>query len=333
MDKWKEVVTTHAVVVARFGSPMAPPFRELAERFDPGEEPPAWDDLEKTTISVSENETLGRLIDRAAPDLRVTIDPAELEAGASVSELIEGIALHRAGAWPRTATEFALVDADGRASWGHHWLTVQYRDLLHASDVGLVDGDPRRVYLRPCPSGGALGGAEGWQTFLTLLGTLKDVFVAVGVTYSSVQGLKAAERAVRKGSVAVRTRYREWDQRGGSPSDIAATVARYEWTTPTLARLLDLDESSTEAILELFGLEQRSDGRWTLSHNEVARLVRGSVSVAMWAQEDLGPTPAEEIAVAVVRMIEERAERFAESGSVPDPDPGEVNRRVFEGFD
>lgn len=326
-------MTTYAVGVARFGSPMAPPFRELAERFDPGEEPPAWDDLERTTVSVSENETLGRLIDRAAADLRVTIDPAELEAGASVSELIEGIAFHREGGWPRPASELALIDADGRASWGHHWATVQYQDLLHASVGGLVDGDPRRVYLRPSLPGGGLGGAEDWQTFLTLLDTLKDVFVNVGVTYSSLQGLKAAERAVRKGSVAVRTRYREWAQRGGSPSHIAATVARHEWTTATVARLLDLDESSTEAILELFGLEQGSDGRWTFSHNEVARLVGGSVSVAMWAQEDLGPTPAEEIAAAVVRIIEERAERFAESGSVPDPDPGEVNRRVFEGSD
>ncbi len=59
----------------------------------------------------------------------------------------------------------------------------------------------------------------------------------------------------------------------------------------------------------------------------------GSVSVAMWAQEDLRPTPAEEIAAAVVRIIEERAERFAEGGSVPDPDPGEVYRRMLEGFD
>ncbi len=251
-------MTTHAVVVARFGSPMAPPFRELPERFDPGEEPPAWDDLEKTTISVSEDETLGRLIDRAAADLRVAVDPAELEAGASVSELIEGIAFHREGAWPLTATEFTLVDADGRASWGHHWLTVQYRDLLSASVAGLVDGDPRLVYLRPSPPGGALGGAESWRTFLTVLDTLKDVFVAVGVTYSSVQGLRAAERALRKGLVAVRTRYREWEQRGGSPSHIAATVTRHEWTTRTLARLLDLDESSTEAILDLFGLNSEA---------------------------------------------------------------------------
>lgn len=59
-------MTAYAVVVARFGSPMAPPIRALTERFDPGEEPPAWDDLENPTISVSENETLGRLIGRAA---------------------------------------------------------------------------------------------------------------------------------------------------------------------------------------------------------------------------------------------------------------------------
>jgi hypothetical protein len=319
------------VTVALLGHVMAPPFLPVSQ---PGDQTagdlPAWGELPKTHLRVSPSETLGAIIDRAAPSLGVWLDERNERVGGHVSDFMDGISLFEGDrSWPVVISELVVVEDDGRASWGHRWRTVTYDEFARSRNLGLVDGDPTKLYLRASAGGGG-GGATEWETFLQVVDTCKDVFVAVGVVYASVQGLHAAVGLLRRGGEALRGRYEEWSERGGTPSEVSATLSRRPWSTESIAELLGVDAQTATAVLEMFGHVKNEAGRWELASTDVPRLVSGTLQLVLFSQQVLGDTAPAEVVTRLRPLLQERAEYFAVSGAVPpEPDTRDLNVRLF----
>ncbi len=120
----------------------------------------------KVVVEAEEEETLAVVIDRAADALGIRPNPAVLGQDA-MSASIGGIAFYYA---PTDETSYQR----DRAPWGwpdqlvalgpagerevKPWQEVTVRELLAASDGGLLYGDPLRPYLYPgFPQGDVLG--------------------------------------------------------------------------------------------------------------------------------------------------------------------------------
>ena len=68
--------------------------------------------------------------------------------------------------------------------------------------------------------------------------------------------------------------YLEWAERGADPATFADTLRAAPWTTGELAMLLGIDPEEVRALMELYGFGLDSEGRWSPSDDEEARLLR-----------------------------------------------------------
>jgi hypothetical protein len=302
------------VTVALAGPAMAPPFRPLEQ---PDVPDGGWGERRRVTLDVKAETLLGDLIDLAAGQLGVHLDPTATDAR-SVSRELQGVAFDQPGApYPRIVSELTLVNADGQASWGHWWAEVPYGELVRAADAGLVAGDISRLYLRPTPPAGAFGGIDEWRQFLNHLELLGKVIEELATVYASAAALTAAAQRVRRGIEAVRRNWQRWHQRGGTPDRVDLMLTQHDWSTPEIAELLGTDPRTAEAVLELFGLApDRATGRWRLRGDELAALLAGNMQLLRWDRITFGTTAA--AAEARLReLLANRTLRFVKHGVPP----------------
>lgn len=316
------------VTVALAGPAMVPPFQPLDKADTPDG---TWANLHKVVVEVEAEAILGDIIDMAADRMGVLLD-RNFTDSPSVSREIQGIAFDQpGGAYPPTISTMTLVDDEGRAWWGHWWADVAYRDLLRAADAGLVIGDVSRLYLRPTPPAGAIGGPEEWKQLLDGLDLLWEVVQAVGAAHASALAVGAAKRRIRRGIDEVRRHWHQWQKRGGTPHELTLMLTQRDWSTVEIAYLLGCDEPTAQAILELFGLAQDpSTGRWRLEGDQIAALLAGTMQLLLWDRITFGTTTdaAED---RLRELLGERVTHLAERNEAPpEPDYGEIVRRGWE---
>jgi hypothetical protein len=234
----------------------------------------AYADRLKAVLDVEADETLGSVIDRAAAEFGVA--PGNEFGGVRMSEVITGVVfyrpedehgLQRPEPWPDS---IRVLDDTGAPSWAVPWRFVRYRELLAASEAGLVNGDPRRPYLWPViPQGeptviGILLLAALWSLKQVLTGALEEL---------GANTLRAALKRINDVNELVETST-EWQERLARPDQFVTYLRQQPRTTEEAAELLHCSPQDAESVLwgMGFGYDAKS-GTWIWQLDQPAALI------------------------------------------------------------
>jgi hypothetical protein len=253
-----------------------------------------WADLPKAELVVTPDESLRRVLTRAAEELGVSLTAgaarahehnrpsgsapsgpeAVIETTAYVAfhrpddddppEVPEGMA--RRDERSRKHTVLVVRDGEGRAVWRRPPLDATIGELLDAGEAGLLEGDPLELYLVLSIPQGGIGGYAEWQQLQQALEAawhLRGLFGEL-ITYLSFIGAVSrwAKRRSNKGAEAVERHSADWARRGAAPADLENLLAARPRGSTEVAALLGCSREEAEAILWALGFVPRKDGTW-----------------------------------------------------------------------
>jgi hypothetical protein len=286
--------------------------------FQSGEGVP-YADFPAVTLPVAPDETLDRVLRRAAQELGVT-GPGGLPFEPAWMSFYEPV--HEQGY--TTSSEMlylTLVDQDGQAFWGVgvHDPRLTMGALERAQAVGVLDGDPTRPYLlnRPTYGNGIL---PDWSDLINGLVIIRDnlgVIADIAGTAAGVAWLGARIRRFRDRFKRVpeilEQKSPDWSRRSGFPFEVDGLIGHGLWTSNELAGLLGLPVSDIEAILSARGMSlDRRTGYWHLSEDPESRVVNELHTLAIthdWATID---------EAGQKEVVRERITRIVMRGFEPD---------------
>lgn len=238
----------------------------------------------KVEVAADRTSRLGEIIGAAADAVGISI------RGECLPDRLTGVVFyqpaddlefqHRAEPWPRT---IRLADAEGAPSWYALWSAVTVGELLHASDSGLVEGDPLRPYLWP-----VVPQSELVQTAiesLPFLWAAWSQFLTVKETGSFGAEIWKRIRPARELS--------ELEPFGGwateRPQDIFPFLDGTPRSTEEIAAFFCWTEERTAGWLEGTGYALGEDGNWRPGADRAALVLHESVR----SIEQLGRAPTE----------------------------------------
>jgi hypothetical protein len=245
--------------------------------------------MPKTIMMVKHSDTLGEILDRAADalGLQFTAEAREmylkyrggdLPAVSSVSACF-GLA-STGSEEPHLMDTVTVLDDQGRAVWGTRFDRVTYKELLNSVEAGLVEGDPRLLYLHPWPPGGGIG-PESWKDFLDALDLIFQVYAIPGALWATNDLVGRLRRRLKRSRQAVEQQAVGLAERGARPEDVTALLERRRWTLGQTARLLGTDEQGAISWLKLLGFRPEDDGYWYAGSDAVSEMTRGDVQLAL----------------------------------------------------
>lgn len=241
-----------------------------------------YQDRLKVFVETAPEETLGCVIDRAAASFDIGIGEP-LGDGRALSDVLGGIAFYkpedeerfrRPEPWPDS---IRLLDEQGQPSWSVPWRLVTYEELMTASDVGLVDGDPLRPYLWPVvPQGEALG-----VQLPDALWLLEQLLKGIPVGAGSVIGRLALERLLSFRKVSEQGDPAGWRSRLERPDGFRAFLESNPRTTEEVASLLSCSNGEAEAMLWALGFTfDRENHRWHVAGDAAAGVIHQQLEQA-----------------------------------------------------
>jgi hypothetical protein len=259
------------VTVALVGDRTAPGPGNIRE----GEWDWTWGEREKVTLVVEDNETVGDVMDRAAEALGVGGFAYERPPSRDFSWVAFDDVKATTPLYERMIPYgLTVIDEYGRALWHVPFAAARYRQVIHAAEVGVISGDPCRLYLIRSQSQGDFSLVD-WQTFLELYGLAKLVLDGIGQARAGIDNVRAAGEAIGRGINVIKTHLPEWTQRGvTSPNDISELVATVASSEAQAA--LGVQDSELESLAAILDGADEVEGRETLDivHGELERLAR-----------------------------------------------------------
>ncbi len=269
----------------------------------------SYQDREKVELDVSEDETLGAVLEGA-------INQWEIEAPGwgSVLQTVAFFDFYRPDQRLQLHSEIALLDSDGRVRWTTEWQAVTYRELLAAGEAGLLSGDARRPYLVLQPGIGN-GILVDWQTlvivWLAFWHILEKIDVALSVGEKSKGLLDRLRRRSRGAPDVVHGHLEEWSKRGARPDNVHELLGQRPWHPEDFAERFGCTTEEAEAFLMGAGFAKSASGLWRRGDDEEAKLLNGNLELAI----HLGMVTKRE---AVEELFQQRVEEFVQTGQAPD---------------
>jgi hypothetical protein len=210
-----------------------------------------WADRLKIELDVSPDETVADVIDRAAPNFGISA------VHGKVSETVTGVSFYQPqdegfnGAPYPWLRSIPVVSEDGILRIVNI-SEARYGDVLRASERGLIDGDPARLYLWPTISQGGWVGYGDWYTLVQTLHATYEYLLALGGMYGGVQAIKAVlDRLSRSTSVPAKNMEARWLK----PDTLAEVIAKSSWSVTDLAIALGTDEETALAVIAVLGFD------------------------------------------------------------------------------
>jgi hypothetical protein len=262
-----------AVTVALLGDPAHPGHSIPEEEW---ERP--WDDRQRRELQVELTENLGSIRERAREQFGVPM-PDHAPDG-PIGRAFPFVAFYsesRPGQRSMPSMSLTIADDRGRAVWNVDPDLVQFEQLLRSAELGVLDGDPHRIYLILLPPSGN-GIFVDWQALLDAWRICWDVLDSIDTLAGAAAAAEYVRRKIRdrlaRGRAVLEQQAPSWSQRNGSPHDVASLIERRSWTPDEAARLLGINEEDAPAALEIFGFAQDvEDGRWYRSGDQAAALL------------------------------------------------------------
>lgn len=246
----------------------------------------SWEDREQVELRVSEDETLGKILERAGREFGITRPPwAEGELEAADLAFVD---FYRPEAQQLTfRREFPLIGEDGRASWPTDWHQVTYGELLRAGEAQVVAGDPRRIYLlvQPGIGNGLLSDfvtqAELWRQWWDVF---KFVWEEVGDEALKGFGLWQLwkwlkSRRIDETPSIVERHMDAWREHGMRPDNLRDLLGAGPWTSGQVATLLACSESEAEALLLGYGCAKSQDGFWRKATDPTGQFMQDTIEL------------------------------------------------------
>lgn len=272
--------------IAFVGNPSGTQRLDLDD-LQPGEGVP-YADFPAVTLAVAPDETLDRVLRRAANELGVT-SPGGLPFEPAWMSFYEPA--HEQGY--TTSSEMlwlTLVDQHGQALWsvGVNDPRLTMEALERAQAAGVLDGDPSRPYLLDKPIYGN-GILPDWGELINGLLIIRENLGLVADTAGAAAGIAWIGNRIRR----FRDRFKrvpeileekssDWDRRNGFPYEVDGLIGHRLWTSNELAGLLGLPVSDIEALLSARGmtLDERT-GYWHLGEDSESSVVNELHTFAM----------------------------------------------------
>lgn len=211
--------------------------------------------------------------------------------------------------------EVTLLDPHERVRWTFAWADEPVGEFLRASDAGVLDGDARKPYLLLQPPMGN-GIITDFPTFVELWRLWWDIADKVGILGGLWAIWKGVSPRLRRDSVPtpvdtpdlIEGLYRGWIDNGARPDNLVAFLGQRPWHLQDLAQMLDCTPAQAQALLLGFGHERNDSGLWVPGDSAPAQLLQGSAEFVIHA----GMTTTRD---AIERVLRERAERYASTGT------------------
>lgn len=272
-----------------------------------------WAKRQKVTVEAEADTTLGEILARAAEQFGLTSAWDHQEShwpGATLADAFAWVALYRRehdeGIPVRPLTSVTLADTEGRAVWNNYFKQVTFEELLWASEVGALEGDPRRIYLITWP-----GFGNGVIADLTTLTNLWDlawyVLEKVGAGAAAYEVVRRVTNRIRRGREVTGTHKEDWQARGGDPGTLSEFLSHRPSTASEVAGFLGCTEEEAGAVLWAFGFAPDETGVWRLATDEDANFLRAIWELIVYGYRE----------VELERRITELAEEYARSGRAP----------------
>lgn len=248
--------------------------------------------LRRVQLRIDENESLAGVMEHAA----MTMGLRELESTRRLfdsnriafykPEDEEGIASR--GIARVLSSELILVDQDGRAIFGvYDHRSIRFRDLIRASKVGALEGDPLRPYLM-VDFGWGDAPPPDWIVIQQVLDVTWDVIKSIGVVGGAVVTIiKTREWLVERLGRAreALASHPEWMQKKYRPDQFEALISIRDWTAAELTPLLGCSEKEAEAVLWALGYVFDSESQqWIKRFDVEAQVLSDIQEAAAWLE-------------------------------------------------
>jgi hypothetical protein len=170
-----------------------------------------------------------------------------------------------------------LVDESDRVVWNvSDFGAIPFSQVVRSAATGTIRGDVSRIYLvLQAPAGNGMlvdwpTLVDGWRVAYAVI----EHTAAFGGALAAVTAArKLLKNRLRRGIDTVR-RYRPaWTQRGGAPHNLETLIRNREWRSEDLSAVLGCSEGDAEAVLEIFGFEEK-DGRWRPGSDPISRVLQ-----------------------------------------------------------
>lgn len=298
------------------GSGIDPPY------FDADENTRPWDDRQRVTLTVGDNERLVSIFDRAIEAAGVFEADWSKHQGRTEYGTWRHIALRDDGS-PiplvyRLTGRPVLVDDDGHALWGRGlYGETTYAQLRASAEAGAVPGDPTQIYLnvRLGPAGGEA--FIEWELVIQAW----DIAWKVAATLAAASGAHDLYVKVRDrldGYRVVERKAQEWLKRNGWPDLVRETLSGEPWSPRDFAGLHGCTVNEAEKILALYGYERESSQRWVYaggydklgfpSTDLSARVVTAYINEARFDYPEDTPERNEALFTVIIEQAIEKGE-------------------------
>jgi hypothetical protein len=247
-----------------------------------------WEDRKRVSISADVATPLGHVIDQAAEQLGVRIQPGP------ISRRVPCIAFYRGQQYSYLRT----VDGDGEAGWALRWDDIRLGELIASADAGLLEGEHRRPMFWPVVPQGIFTDVAG--AFLYMW-AMWEHYLAARETSDIVRSM--LDR-LRRGRTAGNARPGElneaWVNAFRRVNDIMAFLDEPR-TTDEVAEQTGMSTTQAEGTLLALGFTECEDGTWRPGGDPPAEILRQGVldlrreTPASPASDEAGPRSEERI--------------------------------------
>lgn len=285
-----------------------------------------WDDRPKTELEVKPAESLGSIRQRAVEHFEVATPP--YAHGRRLVDAFPFVAFYsesRPAQMSPLAMSVTVTDDQGRAVWNTDPDLARFEQLVAASELGALEGDPHRIYLVLLPPSGN-GIFVDWQSLLDAWRITWDLLESIDTVAGAAAAAEFVRRKirdrVRRGRQTLEHRASEWGQRNGSPHDVARLLGRRSWTTEEAAGLLGVGSDEAGAVLDIFGFARDpEDERWYRNGDQAAALL-SVILDEIWRYPPSGSAP----------IFATRVDEILRTGeTMPYPDYRDQQQQIPEG--
>jgi hypothetical protein len=245
-----------------------------------------WEDRPRIELEVQPTDSLGSIRERALEQFGVAT-PNYAHGGRLATEFpfVAFYSESRPTQMSGAGMSITVTDDLGRAVWSVDPDLARFDQLVSASELGALEGDPQRIYLILLPPSGN-GIFVDWQSLLDAWRITWDVLESIDTVAGAAAAAEFVRRKIRnrlqRGRPTVEHRASEWGQRNGNPHDVAGLLGRRSWTAEEASGLLGVTTEDAIAVLAIFGFAQDGeDQRWYRDGDQAAALL-GAVLDEVW---------------------------------------------------
>jgi hypothetical protein len=226
----------------------------------------AWEARKKAGISASLTASLGEVIDEAAAQLGVRINPGPM------SSRVPCIAFDGGGPY---AGFIRIVESDGQAGWALRWSDIQIGELIASAEAGFVAGDPRRPLFWPVIPQAVFTDVAGaflymWAMWEHYLAARETGEIVRSIIQRLRRGRAAGAGAIPGGRNAA------WHDALRRVNELM-TFLEEPRTTEEVAAYMKVSHAEAEGTMLAFGFIEQQGGTWRQGGDPASEILREAV--------------------------------------------------------